>query len=109
MLLSFERTIIAGAFAFLIVGAMLLHLTGLVSAVLPESKNMRKRTMGVPQELGRSCRFPGSIPAGDTGLPTPGLGGTLVRRGANATSETEVPPNEGNEVRREGRQEIIVP
>ena len=47
MLLSFERTMIAGAFAFAVVRAMLLHLIGLVQAVLPESKNMRKRTIRV--------------------------------------------------------------
>jgi RNA-directed DNA polymerase len=28
---------------------------------------MCKRTIGVPQELGRSCRFLSEIPAGDTG------------------------------------------
>ncbi len=74
MLLSFERLIV-GAFAFVIPRATLLLLNGLVHAVLPESKNMRKRTIGVPQELGRSCRLLGKFPAGATGLPTPGLGG----------------------------------
>ena len=108
MLLSFERLIV-GAFAFLIPRAMLLLHTGLVQAVLPESKNMCKRTIGVPQELGRSCRFLGKFPAGATGSPTPGLGGALVRRGANATSATEVLPSEGNEARWDGRQEVIVP
>ena len=34
-------------------------------------------------------------------------GGALVRRGANVTSETEVPPSEGNEARREERQEVV--
>ena len=67
MLLSFERTILVGAFAVSDVGAMLLHLNGLVHAVLPESKNMCKRTFGVPQELERSCRLLGNIPAGVTG------------------------------------------
>src|SRR2546423_1567444 len=43
--------------------------------------------MGVPQELGRSCRLLNEIPAGATGSPTPGLGGALVRRGAKRTSE----------------------
>ena len=33
----------------------------------------------------------------------------LVRRGANITSTTEVPPSEGNEARWDGRQEVIVP
>ncbi len=105
MLLSFERPFVGAQ-----PRAMLLHRNGLVRAVLPESDwNMCKRTIGVPQELGRSCRLLSENPAGDTGLPTPGLGGALVRRGANITSETEVPPNDGNGVRREGRQEVVAP
>lgn len=73
MLLSFERPIV-GAFAFEIPRATLLHSNGLVRAVLPESDwNMCKRTIGVPQELGRSCRFLGSIPAGDIGCRRAGL------------------------------------
>jgi hypothetical protein len=63
---------------------------------------MCKRTIVVPQELGRTLFAPRRIPAGDTGSPTPGLGGALVRQGANSTSETEVPPSEGNEVRWDG-------
>ncbi len=107
MLLSFESPFV-GAFAVVVPRAMLLHCNGLVRAVLPESDwNMCKRTIGVSQELGSSCRFLGIIPVGDTGLPTPGLDGALVRRGANATSATEVPPSEGNEVRRDGRQEVV--
>ena len=36
--------------------AMSRHCSGLVSAILPASVwNMCKRTIGVPQELGRSC------------------------------------------------------
>ena len=85
MLLSFERLIV-GAFAFLIPRAMLLLHNGLVQAVLPESKNMCKRTIGVPQELGRSCRLLGTFPAGATGSPTPGPGRALARRGAKTTS-----------------------
>ena len=54
MLLSFERGSSAGAFVVSIAGAMLLFVIGLEQAVLPESKNMRKRTIGVPQELGIS-------------------------------------------------------
>ena len=106
MLLSVERPIV-GAFAVHIPRATLLHFIGLVQAVLPDSKNMCKRTIGVPQELGRSCCFLGNIPAGDTGLPTPGLGGALVCQGANPTSATEVSPSEGNEVRRDGQQEVV--
>ncbi len=63
-------------------------LYGLVQAVLPASDwNIGKRTIEIPQELGRSCCFLNEIPVGDTGLPTPGFGGALVRRGANTTSE----------------------
>src|SRR6185369_12602576 len=86
MLWSVERPFV-GASAFHIPGATLRHRTGLVSAVLPASTEQGKRTLGVLQELGRSCRLLRDIPAGATGLPTPGLGGTLVRRGAKRTSE----------------------
>jgi hypothetical protein len=51
MLLSFERTILVGAFPVTDVGAMLLHLNGLVHAVPPESKNMCKRTFGFSKNL----------------------------------------------------------
>ena len=86
MLLSVERPF-AGAFAFRIPGAALLHRNGLVRAVLPASTEHGERTLGVPQELGRSCRFLSELPAGDTGITTPGFGGALVRRGAKRTSE----------------------
>ena len=69
----------------------------------------RKRIIEILQELGRSCCFLGNIPAGDTGLPTPGLGGALVHQGANLTSASEVSPSEGNEVRRDGQQEVVAP
>ncbi len=82
---------------------------GLVQAVLPESKNMRKRIMGVLQELGRSCRLLGKFPAGVPGEQLQASAAVLVRRGANITSTTEVPPSEGNEARWDGRQEVIVP
>jgi len=44
-------------------GATLLHLSGLVQAVLPASdENMCKRTIVVPQELGRTLFAPRRIP-----------------------------------------------
>src|SRR6516162_3139774 len=86
MPLSVERPFV-GASAVRIPGATLLHRNGLVPAVLPASTEHGKRALGVPQELGRSCRFLCEIPAGHTGLTTPGLGGALVRRGAKRTSE----------------------
>ena len=85
MLSNVERPFV-GASAVRIPGATLLHRTGLVPAVLPASTEHGKRALGVPQELGRSCRFLCEIPVGDTGLTTPGLGGALVRRGAKRTS-----------------------
>ena len=70
-------------------------LYGLVQAVLPASVwNMANGSLRFPRNLGEPCSLLGEFPAGDTGLPTPGLGGALVRRGANTTSGTEVPPNE---------------
>src|SRR6516164_2947661 len=75
-----------GALALPKPGATLRYRTGLVPAVLPASTEHGKRTFGVLQELGRSCRLLREIPAGATGLPTPGLGGALVRRGAKRTS-----------------------
>ncbi len=61
------------------------------------------------RNLGDPTRLLGRFPDGDTGLTTPGLDGALVRRGAKSTSATEVPPNEGNEVRWDGRQEVVAP
>ncbi len=61
------------------------------------------------RNLGDLARLLGRFPGGDTGLPTPGLGGALVRRGANVTSATEVPPSEGNEARWDGRLEVAAP
>ena len=85
MLLSVERPFV-GASAVRIPGATLLHRNGLVPAVLPASTEHGKRTIEVPQEPGRSCRFLSELPAGDTGITTPGFGGALVRRGAKRTS-----------------------
>jgi hypothetical protein len=80
MLLSVERPF-AGAFAIRGPRAMSRHRNGLVSALLPASVwNMCKRTIGVPQELGRSCRLRSIIPAGATGTPTPGLSRRRVAR-----------------------------
>ena len=61
MLGSVERPIV-GALAVRTPGATLRHLTGLVPAVLPASTEQGKRTIGILQELGRSCRFLGDCP-----------------------------------------------
>jgi hypothetical protein len=102
MLLSSERPFV-GASAFCIPGATLLRRNGLTQAVLPESDwNMANGQLRFPRNLGEPCSLLGESRNGDTGLPTPGLDGSLVRQGAKTTSETEVPPSEGNEVRRNG-------
>src|SRR5262249_44305325 len=56
MLWSVERPFV-GASAVHIPGATLRHCSGLVTAVLPASTEHGQRTIGVPQELGRSCRL----------------------------------------------------
>jgi hypothetical protein len=61
MLSSVERPF-ARAFAVRIPGAVLLHRNGLVPAVPPASTEHGERTLGVPQEPGRSCRFLCEIP-----------------------------------------------
>jgi hypothetical protein len=63
MLLSSESPF-AGAFAVPIPGAMLLHRSGLVYAVPPESMEHVQTDNRVPQELGRSCRLLGKRPGG---------------------------------------------
>ena len=109
MLLSVERPFV-GALALLMTRghAAALYRSG-ASSPAGVGLEHRKRIIEIPQELGRSCCFLGKIPAGDTGLSTPGSGGALVRQGAKRASASEVPPSEGNEVRREGRQEVTAP
>jgi hypothetical protein len=107
MLLSVERPN-RGSLCLLMTKGHAAALYGLVQAVLPASVwNMADGLLRFPRNLGDPVCFLGNIPAGDTGLPTPGLGGSLVRLGANATSASEVSSSEGNEVRRDGHQEVI--
>ena len=79
-------------------------LYGLVHAVLPASDwNMCKRTMVVPQELGRTL----FVSSANSRLEIPGdqlqaLAAHSSAERAKATSASEVPPSEGNEVRRDG-------
>ena len=69
---------------------------------------MSKQAIGVSQELGRSCRLHlenrlGEVP--HRNLLAPGRRRTVreIRRQAQGV----VPPSEGNEVRRDGRQEVV--
>ena len=106
MLLSSERPVV-GAFAFCIPGATLLHLMVWCSSPAGVGlEHVQTDNRGSPGTW-EILLLPRQHPDGDTGLTTPGLDGALVRPGANITSATEVSPNEGNEVRRDGHQEVI--
>lgn len=107
MLLSVERPFV-GAFAFHIPGATLLYRTGLVRAVLPASRNMSKRTIEIPRELGRSwgqctpgyrlCRWGRSAygvcrGASEAGALVPAASPIAFRRRAMSNvTEERVPP-----------------
>src|SRR5262249_24729720 len=66
MLWSAERPFV-GALTLRIPGAALRHRNGLVPAVLPASTEQGERTIGVPQEPGRSGRLLRGIPGGRPG------------------------------------------
>jgi hypothetical protein len=102
MLLSVERPFV-GASAFHIPGAMLRHCTGLVPAVLPASTEHGKRVLGFPRNLGDPVV---SSAQSRPELPGDQLLASAARSSVGERKErvnTEVPPNEGNEVRRDGR------
>jgi hypothetical protein len=82
-------------------------LIGLEQAVLPESKNMRKRMTGLSKNLGGLVVSSANSRKELLGYQLQAWAVALVRRGAKSTSATEVPPSEGNEARWDGRQEIV--
>src|SRR3954447_17674745 len=106
MLLSVERPFV-GASAFHIPGAMLLHRTGLVPAVLPASTEHGKRQWGFSRNLGdpvvSSAKSRPELPGYQ--LQAPAAHSSVGER--NERVNAEVPPSEGNEVRRDGRQEVV--
>jgi hypothetical protein len=71
---------------------------------------MSKQVIGVSQELGRSCLLHGrranwGVPSDSEKAPAGGSGiSSHLERTDDAAG---VPPNEGNEVRRDGRQEVV--
>jgi hypothetical protein len=108
MLLSVERPFV-GASAFHIPGAMLLHRIGLVSGVLPASTEHGKRKSGFPRNLGDPVV---SSATSRPELPGHQLQAPAAHSSAGERTErvnAEVPPSEGNEVRRDGRQDVIAP
>ena len=108
MLLSAERPF-AGASALHIPGATPRHRTGLVPAVLPASVEHGKWKWGFPRNLGDPVVSSAQVPAGDPGyqLQAPAAHSSAGERTERV--DAEVPPSEGNEARREGRQEVIAP
>jgi len=106
MLLSVERPFV-GASAFHIPGATLLHRTGLVPAVLPASTEHGKRQWGFSRYLGdpvvSSAQSRPELPGYQ--LQAPAAHSSVGER--NERVNAEVPPSEGNEVRRDGRQEVV--
>ena len=108
MLLSAERPFV-GALAFVIPGAALRHRNGLVPAVLPASTEHGERTFGGPRNLGDPIASPASS---RPEIPGQQLQAPAVHSSAEERTErvdAGVPPSEGDEVRRDGRQEVIAP
>ena len=108
MLLSVERPFV-GAFAFRIPGAALLHRNGLVRAVLPASTEQGERTFGAPQEPGRSCHLLSELPAGRPGQQLRASTAHSSGEERRERVDAGVPPSEGDEVRRDGRQGVVAP
>jgi hypothetical protein len=108
MLLSVERPFV-GASAFHLPGATLRHLTGLVPVVLPASTEHGKRISGFPRNLGGPVVSSAKFPVGAPGYQ---LRASAAHSSAEERRErvnAEVPPSEGNEVRRDGRRDVIAP
>jgi hypothetical protein len=108
MLLSVERPFV-GASAFHLPGATLRHRSGLVHAVLPASTEHGKRTVGFSRNLGDPV-----VSSAKSRPEIPGY--QLLASAAHSSAgerkervNAEVPPNEGNEVRRDGQQDVIAP
>ena len=108
MLLSVERPLV-GAFAFHIPGATLLHLMVWCKQSCRRRLNMANGQSGFPRNLGDPAVSSAQIPAGDPGyqLQAPAAHSSAGERKERV--DAEVPPSEGNEARRDGRQEVIAP
>ncbi len=106
MLLSVERPN-RGSLCLLMTKGHVAALHGLVQAILPASVwNMCKRIIEVSQELGRSCRLLGNSRREYRDTNSRPQRCTRPMR-SELTGATEVPPNEGNEVWWDGRQEVV--
>jgi hypothetical protein len=111
MLLSLESPN-AGALVVPLAGAVLPHRYGQGRAVLPGSKNRANGHWGSPENLGGPVVSTGSygVRGGRRTRITPGPAPLRLEVvGANGKAHRVVPPSEGNEARREGRQDVVAP
>jgi hypothetical protein len=69
---------------------------------------MCKRIIGVAQELGRSCRFHSISRTESSGITKLQACKSRTQLARANRVQRVVPPNEGNEVTWDGRQEVIV-
>lgn len=107
MRLSLE-TSFAGAFAFFIPRAARQRLICLtLSSSRGRNGTCANGQLEFPRNLGDPVVSSANFRTESPGYQTPGRNGSLVHRGANPTGDTEVLPSEGNEARRNGRQEVI--
>ncbi len=86
MLLSVEIPLV-GAFVFRSARATLRHCMVWCTQSCRRRRTCANGQSRFPRNLGEPCSLLGELPAGDTGLPTPGPGGSLVRLGANQRVE----------------------
>jgi len=110
MLLNSEMLLLVGAFVLQEAGATRPFRKGLERLGRPGSKNMRKRILGFPRNLGDPAVSTEAVPDGDAGRTTPGPQAAARSRGGS--EKCVLPwyrPREGNEVRGEERQEVAVP
>jgi hypothetical protein len=101
-----------GALVVPIAGATL-YMTEMAKgrAVRPESKNMAQKQSGSPRNLGDPAVSTGSIGFWGVAEPEapPAHRHCVLGGGSETKTHRVVPPSEGNEVRREGRQEVVAP
>jgi len=83
---------------------------GLACSGRPGSLERGRGTIGVPQERGRSCHLRLNERPWESRSQSPGPGIGVGSRGKyEMQAQWAVPPSEGNEVRRDGWQEVLAP
>ena len=107
MLLSSEILYWQGVFAVLIAGATLPFCTGLEWQSCRSRRTCANGQLGFPRNLGDPV-----VSSAESRREIPGYQLQAHRdrtwsEGSKITSATEVSPSEGNEARRDGRQEVV--